>query len=55
MKSNRIGDLEVLPDLLNQIPESAEIIAVYGDGTYDTKQCYKSIIDVKKNTYYCTT
>lgn len=54
MKSNRIGDLEVLPDLLNQIPESAEIIAVYGDDTYDTKQCYKSIIDVNKDTYYST-
>lgn len=45
MTSNHIGDAEVLPNLLDQIPESKEIIAVYGDGAYDTKPCYKSIIE----------
>ncbi len=43
--SNSIGDAEVLPNLLDQIPESEEIITVYGDGAYDAKQCYKSIIE----------
>ena len=43
--SNSVGDSEVLPNLLDQIPESEKIIAVYGDGAYDTKQCYKAIIN----------
>ncbi|BBL59684.1 hypothetical protein MKFW12EY_32970 [Methylomonas koyamae] len=30
--SNRIGDAQVLPDLLNQIPQNERIDAVSGDG-----------------------
>lgn len=40
--SNSVGDAEVLPSLLAQIPEQIE--AVCGDGAYDTRQCYQAII-----------
>ncbi len=34
--SNRVGDAQVLPDLLNQIPRDESIDSVSGDGAYDT-------------------
>jgi IS5 family transposase len=38
--SNREGDAEVLPVLLEQIPAEERIEAVSGDGAYDTKNCH---------------
>ena len=43
--ANHVGDAEVLPNLLDQIPASEKIEAVYGDDAYDTKQCYQSITE----------
>ena len=38
--SNREGDAEVLPVLLEQSPAEERIEAVSGDGAYDTKNCH---------------
>ena len=38
------GDSPVLPELLDQIPES-EIGTVTADGAYDTRRCHTAIID----------
>jgi hypothetical protein len=34
------GDSPILPELLNQIPESEEIGTVTADGAYDTRRCH---------------
>jgi len=55
--SNRLGDAQVLPDLLNQIPRDERIDSVRGDGAYDTKKGHtaiaerdaEAIIPVRKN------
>ncbi len=55
--SNRVGDAQVLPDLLNQIPRDESIDSVSGDGAYDTKGSHtaiaerdaEAIIPVRKN------
>ena len=55
--SNREGDAQVLPDLLNQIPRDEQIESVSGDGAYDTKKVHSAaadrgaevIIPVRKN------
>ena len=55
--SNRVGDAQVLPDLLNQIPQEERIDSVSGDGAYDTKRDHtaiaernaETIIPVRKN------
>jgi len=55
--SNRVGDAQVLPDLLNQIPDDEAIFSVSGDGAFDTKASYAAItqrgadaiIPVRKN------
>lgn len=55
--SNRVGDAQVLPDLLNQIPGDERIDSVSGDGAYDTKRGHtaiaerdaEAIIPVRKN------
>lgn len=55
--SNRVGDAQVLPDLLNQIPSDERIESVSGDGAYDTKRAHaaiaereaQAIIPVRKN------
>ncbi|WP_427501717.1 IS5 family transposase (plasmid) [Methylomonas sp. MED-D] len=55
--SNRVGDAQVLPDLLNQIPQDERINFVSGDGAYDTKRDHtaiaergaEAIIPVRKN------
>ena len=55
--SNRVGDAQVLPDLLNQIPGEERIESVSGDGAYDTKKSHtaiaerdaEAIIPVRKN------
>ena len=39
------GDSPVLPELLDQIPESEEIGTVTADGAYDTRRCHTAIID----------
>jgi hypothetical protein len=40
---NKTGDAPILPELMNQIPESEQIAAIYGDGAYDTKECHNAI------------
>lgn len=40
---NSIGGAPMLPPLLNQIPRAEPIIAVSGDGAYDTKDCHAAI------------
>lgn len=55
--SNQVGDAQVLPELLEQIPDEEVIDTVRGDGAYDTKGCYaaiakrgaQGIIPVRKN------
>ena len=55
--SNRVGDAQVLPDLLNQIPRDERIDSVSADGAYDTKRSHsaiaerdaEAIIPVRKN------
>jgi hypothetical protein len=39
------GDSPVLPELLDQIPESEKIGTVTADGAYDTRRCHTAIID----------
>jgi hypothetical protein len=36
--SNRVGDAQALPDMLNQIPRDERIDSISGDGAYDTKK-----------------
>ena len=43
--SNRVGDAQVLPDLLNQIPRDERIDSVSGDGAYDTKKAHAAIVE----------
>ena len=43
--TNNVSDLQVLGDLLNQIPQDEQINSVYTDGAYDTKQCRQVIAD----------
>lgn len=55
--SNRVGDAQVLPDLLDQVPRGERINSVSGDGAYDTKKVHAAIagrdagaiIPVRKN------
>jgi IS5 family transposase len=55
--NNQVGDAQVLPELLQQIPADESIDTVGGDGAYDTKACYAAIakrgahatIPVRKN------
>src|SRR5277367_1964741 len=57
---NSIGDAPMLPELLGQIPATETIIAVSGDGAYDTKGCHAAIaargaaavIPTRKNAQY---
>ena len=43
--TNDIGDPNMLPDLLKQIPDSQDIEQVIADGAYDTKDCHHKIAD----------
>ncbi len=43
--SNRVGDAQVLPDMLNQITRDERIDSVSGDGAYDTKNAHTSIVE----------
>ena len=55
--SNRLGDAQVLLDLLNQIPCDEQIESVSGDGAYDTNKVHtaiaergaEAIIPIRKN------
>ncbi|MBD9361742.1 IS5 family transposase [Methylomonas fluvii] len=55
--SNREGDAQILPALLNQIPADERIESVSGDGAYNTKKAHaaisernaEAIIPVRKN------
>ena len=39
---SRVHDCRLLPALLDQIP--GRIVQVSGDGAYDTRACYQSIL-----------
>jgi hypothetical protein len=43
MTHQDVGDAEVLPELLDQIPSGTPIDIVGGDGAYDTRQCHAVI------------
>ena len=43
---NNIGDSQILPALLHQLPEDISLSAVYADGAYDTKGCRSAIADI---------
>ena len=45
LTTNNVSDLQVLGDLLDQIPQDEQIDSVYTDGAYDTKQCHQVIAD----------
>lgn len=38
-----VGDAPMLPALLQQIPEGEPLVAVSGDGAYDTRGCHEAI------------
>jgi hypothetical protein len=38
-----VGDADVLPDLLGQLPPDTPVDIVGGDGPYDTKSCHAAI------------
>lgn len=40
-----VGDAEVLPDLLDQLPPDEPIASVAADGIYDTKACHEAIMN----------
>jgi len=41
--SSSIGEVPMLPDLLDQIPPDQEIDSVTADGAYDTRKCHDAI------------
>ena len=43
MTGNAVGDAQILPDLIEQIPEDEVLVSVHDDGTYDTKACHAAI------------
>jgi hypothetical protein len=43
MTHQDVGDAEVLPELLDQIPAGTSIGIVGGDGAYDARQCHAVI------------
>lgn len=45
MTSNRIGDAQFLPGLLNQIPHDETIALVSADSAYDTKRSHGTIAE----------
>jgi hypothetical protein len=49
MTHQDVGDAEVLPDLLDQIPADTPVEIVGGDGAYDTRQCH-AVIAARKAT-----
>ena len=40
---SNIGDVPILPDLLDQTPTDEQIGSVTADGAYDTRKCHASI------------
>ncbi len=43
MTHQDVGDADVLPDLLDQLPPDTPVDIVGGDGAYDTKSCHAAI------------
>lgn len=43
MTHQDVGDADVLPDLLDQLPPRSSVDVVGGDGAYDTKSCHAAI------------
>lgn len=43
MTSNAIGDAQMLPELLAQIPADEPIASVCADGAYDSRSCMDAI------------
>lgn len=40
-----VGDAEVLPDLLAQLPTEEPLASVAADGAYDTQACHQALLD----------
>lgn len=49
LTANKVGDSQVLGDLLGQIPPDERIDSVYTDGAYDTKRCRQLVADRNVN------
>lgn len=45
MTHQDVGDADVLPDLLDQLPPDTSVDIVGGDGAYDSKQCHAVIAE----------
>jgi hypothetical protein len=43
LTANFVGDPEVLPDMLKQLPDNEAIATLAGDGAYDTVNCHQAI------------
>lgn len=43
LTANFVGDPEVLPDMLEQLPDHEAIATVAADGAYDTENCHQAI------------
>ena len=43
--SNNVSDAAVIPDLLDQSPQDENLESLTGDGAYDIKQVYESVIE----------
>jgi|SRR5471032_353879 len=52
MTRQDVGDAEVLPELLDQIPADTPIGIVGGDGAYDTRQCHAVIAARKASPWF---
>lgn len=40
-----VGDAEVVPDLLAQLPTEEPLASVAADGAYDTQACHQALLD----------
>src|SRR5690606_10342788 len=49
LTTNNVSDLQVLGDLLDQIPPNERIDSVYTDGAYDTKCCRQVNTDSQRH------
>lgn len=43
LTANFVGNPEVLPDMLKQLPDNEAIATIAADGAYDTEKCHQAI------------
>jgi len=46
-----VGDAEVLPDLLDQLPAEESVASVAADGAYDTHTCHQAVWDRQASAF----